>query len=598
AKLVLVGDAEQLQPIQAGCPFRDIAQQNGYVEIGTVRRQREAWQRKATQNLARGDGAQAVRAYRERGHVHEHPSAEAAMGSLVTDYLRDDSASRIILAHRNADVATLNVAIREALVARGVVAAGQPFRSRAPSVMAGLTTPFDLRAGDAIKFGVADKSIGIEAQDLGTYIGFADGRHHVRMLDGTEWRLRPEDYGQLQHREEAESSAVVVGAGDRVLFTRNDRTLGVNNGTLGTVLSMDGDSMLVAVDERKEPVYVRYDEYSSIQLGYAATIHKSQGMTVDRAFVLGSTRMDKHLGYVAMSRHRDRLDVYIEGSAAGFGQRVSQTNRQHTVLDVAERHGIELDPDHTDPFVFTDIAENQRSNRPATAGTDTSAVQFTLPISPTLEDATAAIKAQQLLDEATRAALLQMDRQHERALLPLTQRAEQARQALLRHNQTKPRSGLLTSKTLVAQWRSLKRQLEIAQGNARQAETRAIERYRGELGQRQYEAQALAEKKLHEAAALVKAHAARVLAGDLMGRWQALERDLAKLSRGELTGPGTTESSLRQSLARIFRQIEQSDDLRGALDKEQLVAFTEAARSNARSIEKQKSLERGQGHGR
>ena len=52
AKLVLVGDAAQLQPIEAGAAFRAIVERVGAVELSQVRRQREAWQQRATQNLA------------------------------------------------------------------------------------------------------------------------------------------------------------------------------------------------------------------------------------------------------------------------------------------------------------------------------------------------------------------------------------------------------------------------------------------------------------------------------------------------------------------------------------------------------------------
>ncbi|RWI30717.1 MAG: hypothetical protein EOQ93_33045, partial [Mesorhizobium sp.] len=47
-----------------------------------------------------------------------------------------------------------------------------------------------------------------------------------------------------------------------------------------------------------------------IDHGYAATIHKSQGSTVDRTFVLATGMMDQHLTYVAMTRHRERADLY------------------------------------------------------------------------------------------------------------------------------------------------------------------------------------------------------------------------------------------------------------------------------------------------
>jgi len=41
AKVVLVGDPEQLQAIEAGAAFRALAERHGAAEIGAVRRQRE-----------------------------------------------------------------------------------------------------------------------------------------------------------------------------------------------------------------------------------------------------------------------------------------------------------------------------------------------------------------------------------------------------------------------------------------------------------------------------------------------------------------------------------------------------------------------------
>ena len=54
AKVVLVGDPQQLQAIEAGAAFRSIHERHGGAEIGEVRRQREDWQRDATRDLANG----------------------------------------------------------------------------------------------------------------------------------------------------------------------------------------------------------------------------------------------------------------------------------------------------------------------------------------------------------------------------------------------------------------------------------------------------------------------------------------------------------------------------------------------------------------
>ena len=61
AKLVLVGDPEQLQPIEAGAAFRAIAERIGYAELETIYRQREQWMRDASLDLARGQCRQSGR---------------------------------------------------------------------------------------------------------------------------------------------------------------------------------------------------------------------------------------------------------------------------------------------------------------------------------------------------------------------------------------------------------------------------------------------------------------------------------------------------------------------------------------------------------
>jgi ATP-dependent exoDNAse (exonuclease V) alpha subunit len=51
--------------------------------------------------------------------------------------------------------------------------------------------------------------------------------------------------------------------------------------------------------------------YRSFDHGYAVTIHKSQGATVDRSYVLASKSMDHSLAYVAMTRHRSDMKLYL-----------------------------------------------------------------------------------------------------------------------------------------------------------------------------------------------------------------------------------------------------------------------------------------------
>ena len=69
AKVVLIGDPEQLQAIEAGAAFRSIAERHAHVEIKDIRRQRESWQQHATRQLATGRTGEALDAYHANGMV-------------------------------------------------------------------------------------------------------------------------------------------------------------------------------------------------------------------------------------------------------------------------------------------------------------------------------------------------------------------------------------------------------------------------------------------------------------------------------------------------------------------------------------------------
>lgn len=99
------------------------------------------------------------------------------------------------------------------------------------------------------------------------------------------------------------------GAGDRVVFLSNDSNLGVKNGTLGTVEATEDGSLTVKLDSGKSVAF-NADQYGNIDHGYAVTVHKSQGVTVDRSYLLATSSMDRSLAYVGMTRHRDAATLY------------------------------------------------------------------------------------------------------------------------------------------------------------------------------------------------------------------------------------------------------------------------------------------------
>jgi hypothetical protein len=131
------------------------------------------------------------------------------------------------------------------------------------------------------------------------------------------------------------------------MFLRNERSLGVKNGTLGTLERLEGSSLTVRLDDQRA---VRFDlkDYAHVDHGYAATIHKAQGVTVDRAHVLASGHLDRHAAYVGLTRHREGVELHWAREdlrdRTGLDRVLSRERAKDTTLDYqagfAERRGI------------------------------------------------------------------------------------------------------------------------------------------------------------------------------------------------------------------------------------------------------------------
>jgi len=254
SKVVLVGDPEQLQAIEAGAAFRSIAERHGSIEITEVRRQHEDWQRDATRQLATGRTAEALAAYRHAGLVVESDTRESARSALIdrwdNDRAIDPARSQMVLTHTNDECDELNGLARARMKQHGTLA-----------------------------------------------------------TDITVKTTRGER---------------LFAAQDRIMFLRNERGLGVKNGSLGTIEQVDRSHMAVRLDDGRQVAFDLKD-YSDLAHGYAATIHKAQGVTVDRTYVLATPGLDRHAAYVALSRHRDEVHLHYGRDDFADGDRLART---------------------------------------------------------------------------------------------------------------------------------------------------------------------------------------------------------------------------------------------------------------------------------
>lgn len=117
AKLILVGDAKQLQPIDAGGPFKAIAQKVGQVELIDIRRQKDSWAKEAIHSFSAGDAVRALEEYAKRGLVSVGEDRDDAMQLLVTDWKKQgvqNPKDNLILVGSNSEARQLNASAQEA----------------------------------------------------------------------------------------------------------------------------------------------------------------------------------------------------------------------------------------------------------------------------------------------------------------------------------------------------------------------------------------------------------------------------------------------------------------------------------------------------
>jgi Ti-type conjugative transfer relaxase TraA len=164
AQVVLAGDSEQLQAVEAGSPFAELGARNERVFLRQVRRQQETWQRQATEDLARGDVGSALMAYKARGAVHGCTTLADACDALTERHAAYAAARpgkcQLALSVRKAEVAQLNACIRAHRAARGELGPGRVYATSGG--------PKDFAQGDRLCFLRNDPKLGVKNGTLGT----------------------------------------------------------------------------------------------------------------------------------------------------------------------------------------------------------------------------------------------------------------------------------------------------------------------------------------------------------------------------------------------------------------------------------------------
>lgn len=130
------------------------------------------------------------------------------------------------------------------------------------------------------------------------------------------------------HSFETEQGTLRVGEGDRLSLRGTDKRRGILNGALATVEAIEGAVITVRTDTGRR-IAIDTRVFSQIELGYAGTIYRGQGKTLDAAYVLHTHHWRDASAYVALTRSRGATQMFVARSEARtFDELIGQVSRQ------------------------------------------------------------------------------------------------------------------------------------------------------------------------------------------------------------------------------------------------------------------------------
>ena len=306
AKLILCGDDRQLGPVLAGASlFSELAARVGHFELQKNWRQRaKPWMRYLSEHLREGESEQALGLLAFKKRLHVARGLDSPIDACVERYMDVPIAARrqtLILASTRRQVATLNERVQQSRKERREVVGG-------PARMPAQDSPADWAeaARKQAQFFVGDRVV----------LRKNSSKIPMRMLAGTGYASTPQ--------------GVVV------------------NGDFGEVVAARGRQMRVRLDRRSDSgqpmcVDINLSKYSDVELGYAATVHRAQGRTVERALVVVDPgNIDAELSYVALTRQSHDLHVFAHESVVGheladLARSMSRSRREELATVVREQ---------------------------------------------------------------------------------------------------------------------------------------------------------------------------------------------------------------------------------------------------------------------
>ncbi len=337
ARLVLVGDTQQLGSVDAGRAFSQVQEAVQTFKLETILRQRNAQLLSAVERAYAGQAAQALISIEDRGGIIEisNPPREgnpvgdreaglsARAGAIAKYYLALSPHERektIVIAPGHDDRRAINEKIREGLKAEGVVSESH------------LTTTALIRRGLTQ---AEIKSTG--SYNPGEVVRFSRGYQRHGIPKGSYWEVQGRDSDQgtvtlsrgdqnlewnpakLSKVEVYRPQEIEIARGDKIIFNKNDRDAGIINGQIGHIQSLDRNGQATITNKDGQVCEVNLLHNHHWSHAYAITAHAAQGHTADRALIHAESHRanltNQRALYVGISRARDEVRIYTDNAA-------------------------------------------------------------------------------------------------------------------------------------------------------------------------------------------------------------------------------------------------------------------------------------------
>lgn len=340
ARVLLVGDTQQLKAVEAGRPFAQLqAAGMATARLDEIQRQKNPLLKQAVELAARGEVAASIAKLETRiVEIDYHRERHQRMAADYAALSPEARAKTLIVAGTNNHRQAINAEVRAAI---GLAGRGDTFATLARKDLseAQALRSVSYQPGDVVRADRDYKTLGMSRGDMARVVEGRPGVVTLERMDGARVEWRPVNQPNMSAYSEAQRE---LAQGDAIRFTENDYRRGIVNGERATVMAHDSVNQVLTV-EKPDGTRITLDADKPLHLdhGYCQTVHSAQGQTCERVMIeaeASNTSGSESLYYVAVSRAEHEAVIYTDDKEA-LPEAMSRADEKTAALDVQAEGG-------------------------------------------------------------------------------------------------------------------------------------------------------------------------------------------------------------------------------------------------------------------